>query len=78
MLTVGSCNGRRQLDPVKHSVSVARTILSLASVATLMGRRVEFYVAKERYEQLRRTARACDDAAASSARRICVEFYSDG
>ena len=28
------------------------------------GPRVEFYAAKERYEQLRRTARACDDAAA--------------
>jgi hypothetical protein len=38
-----------------------------ASVATLMGLWVEFYAAKERYEQLRRTARACDDAAVSPA-----------
>jgi hypothetical protein len=32
--------------------------------------------AAERYEQLRRTARACDDPEASPARRVYVEFYS--
>jgi hypothetical protein len=33
--------------------------------------------ATERYEQLRRTVRACDDPAANPARRVYVEFYSD-
>jgi hypothetical protein len=33
--------------------------------------------AAERYEQLRRTARACDVPEASPTRRVYVEFYSD-
>jgi hypothetical protein len=33
--------------------------------------------ATERYERLRLTARACDDADASPARRVYVEFYAD-
>jgi hypothetical protein len=34
--------------------------------------------ATRRYDQLRRMAHACDDPAASPARRIYLEFYSDG
>jgi hypothetical protein len=33
--------------------------------------------AMERYEQLRYTARACDDPDASPARRVYVEFYAE-
>jgi hypothetical protein len=34
--------------------------------------------ATHRYERLKRMARAADDPAASPARRIYIEFYSDG
>jgi hypothetical protein len=33
--------------------------------------------ATKRYEQLRRTARACSDPEASPTRRVYLEFYSD-
>jgi hypothetical protein len=33
--------------------------------------------ATERYERLRLTARACDDADVNAARRVYVEFYAD-
>jgi hypothetical protein len=33
--------------------------------------------ASERYEHLKRTARACDDPEASPARRVYMEFYRD-